>query len=219
MTADEKMLIKMAFIEARNAKTQISDPVVSSARHQRIMRHILRYGERPRGVRLSGKLIALLVAAALLLLVGCAALAIHLGWVDFVTQQLAGYVRVSYDVENVVQTEPPVLVEHSYEPAFVPTGYLETERVEFPIHFGLCWENGDGRELIYHQRTLGGVQYAVDDENGELKRLEVDGKEIFVRHEDSADYYIWSDGQYSYSIMSDGTVEESEVKRMIASVK
>ena len=211
----KKALIDAFMLDAEEAIGRCPPPVTVSEAHEKRMREILSSKTRRRiSYRKVGKrVIALLVAALLIFLTGCALF--YQKIVDFFVTVFDGYSRV----EQSVQTEEyPQSIEEIMIPTVMPEGYELTEQFTNEFSVRMKWGNINGERITFSQTIISGIFYAIDNEDGAYVKMDVGEYEILKYFHGELHTYVWRD-EYQFSIMSSCELSEIELLKIIDSIQ
>ena len=210
-------LFKQALVEGVNRRLDreiaaCDEEINYSRRHIKNMVRIVNGKEIKKP--LNRKMIAILVAAAILLLAGCAI--IYRNEIrDFITDIREHFVKVSFsEGENESQN-----IEEIYELTYVPEGYsLEKEEVN-RIFVQYLFVNEDDDYIKFIQQSLDSSSFSVDIEHGNYDVINIDEYEIYYRQTDGVYCYVWNDGKYALKINSTELPSEQLLKLIIEGIK
>lgn len=217
MDKTNEALFKQAINEGLTNKFQrmadaCDEEIVCSRRHRKAMRVIVN-GKTPRKP-LSTKMIAILVAAAILLLAGCAI--IYRDEIrEFVTNIKEFFVEVKFDEgENESQD-----IDEIYELTYIPEGYsLEDQRIN-RLSVQYKFTNIDNDLIRFTQQSLDASSFQVDSEHGDNTIIEISNHTIYSRKTGDMYYYLWNDGRYAMQIYSNEQLSNEELLLMINGIK
>lgn len=217
MDKTNEELFKQAINEALTNKFQrmadaCDEEIVCSRRHRKAMRAIIS-GKTPRKP-LSTKMIAILVAAAILLLAGCAI--IYRDEIrDFITDVREFFVNVDFsEGENNSQE-----IEEIYELSYVPEGYDLKEQKINCMRVQYIFTNADNRSIRFIQQTLDASTFSVDSEHSDTVIIEIEEYTIYSRKTGNMYYYLWNDGKYALKINSTEKLSNDELLSIINGLK
>ena len=206
-------LFKQALVEGVNRRLDreiaaCDEEITYSRRHIKNMARIVN-GKTPRKP-LSTKMIAILVAAAILLLAGCAI--IYRNEIrDFITDIRERFVKVSFsEGENESQN-----IEEVYELTYVPEGYgLENQHIgKMLVQY--LFTNADDDYIKFTQQSIDASSFSVDIENGDYTIINMDKYQIYYRKINTGYYYIWNDGKYAMQLHSNDELSEQVLMLII----
>lgn len=169
MDKTNEELFKQAINEALTNKFQrmadaCDEEIVCSRRHRKAMRAIIS-GKTPRKP-LSTKMIAILVAAAILLLAGCAI--IYRDEIrDFITNVREFFVKITFDEGNGESR----VIEDVYELTYVPEGYSWKEEYITRIRVEYMFANSSNESIRFIQQPLDSATFSVDTLMQHIRRL------------------------------------------------
>lgn len=217
MDKTNEALFKQAINEALTNKFQrmadtCDEEIVCSRRHRKAMRAIVS-GKTTRKP-LSTKMIAILVAAAILLLAGCAI--IYRDEIrEFITNIKEFFVEIKFDEgENDSQN-----IDEIYELTYIPEGYiLADERINrMSVHY--TFTNVDSKMIRFTQQTLDNVSFSVDSEHSDTVIIEINNLTIYSRIAGNMHYYLWNDGKYAMKLISTEKLSDGELLLIIYGLK
>ena len=209
-------LFKQALVEgvSRHIDRKLAacdEEVVFSRRHIKNMERIVK-GKTPKKP-INKKMVAILVAAAVLLLAGCAI--IYRDQIrDFITNVKEFFVEIKFDEgENDSQT-----IDEIYELTNLPEGYeLETQVINrMVVQYKFTNEFGESVKFI--QRSLDASNFYVDIEHSDNVIIEIGDYTIYSRKTNGTYYYLWNDGKYALHVYSSMELSDSELMLIINGV-
>lgn len=213
MDKTNEALFKQAINEALTNKFQrmadaCDEEIVCSRRHRKAMRAIIS-GKTPRKP-LSTKMIAILVAAAILLLAGCAI--IYRDEIrDFITNVREFFVKITFD-EGESESRN---IEDIYELTYIPEGYaLEKENI-YKTSVRYVFTNSDNNSIRFIQQPLDSGSFSVDSEHSDTVLIEIEEYTIYSRKTGNMYYYLWNDGKYALQINSSEPLSDKELLSII----
>lgn len=217
MDKTNEALFKQAINEALTNKFQrmaeaCDEEIVCSRRHRKAMRAIVS-GKTTRKP-LSTKMIAILVAAAILLLAGCAI--IYRDEIrEFVTEVREFFVKVSFsEGESESRT-----IEEVYELTYIPEGYsLENQRINRTSVL-YTFVNSEGQRIKFIQQPLDSGSFSVDSEHSGTEIIEFEDLTIYSRKTGDMYYYLWNDGKYALKLNSTDKLSENDLLLIIDGLK
>lgn len=217
MDKTNEELFKQAINEALTNKFQrmadaCDEEIVCSRHHRKAMRAIIS-GKTPRKP-LSTKMIAILVAAAILLLAGCAI--IYRDEIrGFIIDIKELFVNVDFsEGENNSQK-----IEEIYELSYVPEGYDLKEQKINCMRVQYIFTNADNRSIRFIQQTLDASTFSVDSEHSDTILIEIEEYTVYYRIAGNMHYYLWNDGKYALKINSALELSDNELLLIINGLK
>ena len=213
-------LFKQALNEAWDNKIRrevesCTEEIVTSERHKVAMRAILNgtYGKSAKWKLTRAKVIAILVAAALLL-ASCAV--IYRNEIrDIVEKVFEDFCKATYSDEEDADGKT---IEDVYELSYVPDGYVLEESQITPIYVKYTFVNSNNI-LIFEQRILDGSNFLFDIESGYTLLLRDNNVDIYYKTTDDNYYYLWNNGMYSAEIQSNIELSNTELNLIINGIK
>lgn len=210
-------LFKQALVEGVNRRLDreiaaCDEEIAYSRRHIKAMTRIVN-GKTPRKP-LSTKMIAILVAAAILLLAGCAI--IYRNEIrDFITDVQEFFVKVTFDAG---ESESRV-IEEVYELTYIPDGYeIESEYI-YKYMVQIVIRDSRGDKIKFTQRPLDNSSFMVDVEHGYDEIFSVGDYRIYYQEADGINCYIWNDGKYAFKLNSTEELSLQMLKQIINGIK
>ena len=217
MDKTNEALFKQAINEALTNKFQrmadaCDEEIVCSRRHRKAMRAIVN-GKTPKKP-LSTKMIAILVAAAVLLLAGCAI--IYRDEIrDFITDVREFFVKVTFDEGEQESRE----IEEIYELTYIPDGYSLEDQTINRMMVKYLFTNSDGKWIQFIQRSLDTSSFSIDSEHSDNTIIEVENYTIYTRKTGNMYYYLWNDGKYAMQICSSESLSDDELLLIIDGIR
>ena len=206
----KQALLEVQIQELEEILALYPDDIPVSRKHKRAMRRILR--DRRRTAR--NRIIAIVVAAALTLLVGCSVYANRRRIADFIEELFDDHSKVlTFDDSNAKEQ-----IEEVYTLTFVPEGYVLESSTANPLFSIESWVK-DSEKIIFEQHILS-MHYFYDTEHGEDFQLITMGAiEFYYRETFGTSYYLWTDGNYLYSIQFSEDFSEETVMQIIDGIE
>ncbi|MBQ7872870.1 MAG: DUF4367 domain-containing protein [Clostridia bacterium] len=162
-------------------------------------------GKTPRKP-LSTKMIAILVAAAILLLAGCAI--IYRDEIrEFITNIKEFFVEVKFDEgENDSQN-----IDEIYELTYLPEGYGLKEEYITRMRVEYVFANSSNESIRFIQQPLDSATFSVDSEHSDTILIEIEEYTVYYRIAGNMHYYLWNDGKYALKINSALELSDNEL--------
>ena len=217
MDKTNEALFKQAINEALTNKFQrmadaCDEEIVCSRRHRKAMRAIIS-GKTPRKP-LSTKMIAILVAAAVLLLAGCAI--IYRDEIrGFITNIREIFIELRFEEGEQESRE----IEEIYELTYVPEGYDLKEQKINRMRVQYIFTNADNRSIRFIQQPLDSATFSVDSEHSDTILIEIKEYTVYYRIAGNMHYYLWNDGKYALKINSALELSDNELLLIINGLK
>lgn len=217
MDKTNEELFKQAINEALTNKFQrmadaCDEEIVCSRRHKKAMRAIVN-GKTPRKP-LSTKMIAILVAAAILLLAGCAI--IYRDEIrDFITDVREFFVKVTFDEgESESRT-----IEDVYELTYLPEGYSLEDQTINRMMVKYVFTHSNRQWIKFIQQSLDASSFHVDSEHSDNTIIEIQNYTIYTRKTGDIFYYLWNDGRYAMQIHSSEHLSDDKLLLIIDGIR
>lgn len=214
---EERELFRKAMIEGMARKydqelDQYSEEVTCSENHLQKMSAIVQahaISERRKAVK--QKVVAALVAAALLALTACTVYANREEIKKLFVKVFDSHFLLSYEEEELGNDKS---LAERYTLGYVPSGYtIESEQQTVLVNKS-TWIDQQNNRIVLRQSSWDGTSYSVDSEAGESLAYVFNGIEVYYRLND-AHTYIWNDGIYSFILASTESFSEMELRSMI----
>lgn len=206
----KQALLEVQIQELEEILALYPDDIPVSRKHKRAMRRILR--DRRRAAR--NRIIAIVVAAALTLLVGCSVYANRRRIADFIEELFDDHSKVlTFDDSNAKEQ-----IEEVYTLTFLPEGYVLESSTANPL---FCIENWvkDSEKIIFEQQLLS-TRYFYDTERSEdYQLITIDTIEFYFRESVGTFQYLWTDGNYLYSIQFTEDFSEEIIMHIIDGIE
>ena len=172
-------LLEVQLQELEQICKQYPEDIPVSKRHQRAMRRILRGGHPMRT-----KVIAILVAAALLLLVGCS--------IYIARRRIANFFEEVFDTHAKVTTEETAAevagLNEVYTLTYVPEGYqLKSSTKNNLYHFEL-WTDGSST-INFEQQLLDSYMFYDIEHNSTFQLININSNDVYYRYSNSLHQY------------------------------
>ena len=217
MDKTNEELFKQAINEALTNKFQrmadaCDEEIVCSRRHRKAMCAIIS-GKTPRKP-LSTKMIAILVAAAILLLAGCAI--IYRDEIrGFITNIREIFIELRFEEGDQESRE----IEEIYELTYIPEGYsLKDQRIN-RMRVQYVFANADSKRIKFIQQSLDASTFSVDSEHSDTVIIVIEEYTIYSRKTGNMYYYLWNDGKYALKINSTEKLSNDELLSIINGLK
>lgn len=208
-------LIDAFMLDAEEAIASCPPPITVSEEHEKRMKEIISSKPRRRvSYRKIGKrVIALLVAALLIFLTGCAVF--YQKIVDFIVTAYDKYFRVE---QSVSAEENSQTIKKIKVPTVMPEGYeLKVESI-LPSYVVQKWVDADGDFMVYKQDSTDKSHYNVDNESSLCAKMQIGEIVVFHHYNNSMNTYVWRN-EYTFSITSSTQFSEDEIAMIVNNIK
>ncbi len=217
MNKSELILIKKALldVEKYEIKRLESFPHVDSSKYPEYDKHIeliIATEERKNSnVHIPPKkLIAILVAAALLLSTAITVFAYHEPIFSFFEEIFEKFTRFS-SIEDEATPEP-IQEEGVYLPTYLPTGFEQTNFVEKESLIQTIW-TGENDRIILKQNILHNINITLDTEENDYEKIHVDNTVFYYTVKNNVHQLLWSNTKYSFTLWcTSGITREEAIK-------
>lgn len=208
-------LIDAFMLDAEEAIASCPPPITVSEAHEKRMREILSNKPRRRvSYRKVGKrVIALLVAALLIFLTGCAVF--YQKIVDFIVTTFDKYSRVERSVPNKEYSQN---IDEIKMPTVMPEGYELTEEYMLSLSYVQKWTHTTGDFIVYKQANADSSHHNIDNESSHYTKIQIGQNIIFYHSNGSVNTYMWQN-EYSFCITSTVTFSEDEIAMIVNNIK
>ena len=213
MRENDIELFKCALIEGLSNRidrqvAECTEDVVTSASHNRAMNKIVK-GSCSFGIK---KIIALLVAAALLL-TGCAV--VYRDEIrTFIEEVYESFMTLKYSEQG----EENKIIEEVYELTYLPEGYELKDTITSNAILRSIFVNAN-ETIILEQLPLDTASAYVDIEKGYKKIVEITNWEIYYRTSPERNYYFWNVGNYYLRIVCNFELPTEELQKIVGGAK
>jgi len=220
MDKTNEALFKQAINEGLTNKFQrmadaCDEEIVCSRRHKKAMRAIVR-GKTPRKpmTPMNRRVVAVLIAAAILLLAGCAI--IYRDEIrEFVTNIKEFFIEVKFDEgENDSQ-----YIDEIYELTYVPEGYILKDKNINRMGVQYIFTNSDSKRIKFIQQSLDASNFYIDSEHSDNTIIAMENYTIYTRKTGDTFYYLWNDGKYAMQIYSSESLSDDELLLIIDGIR
>lgn len=215
--SEERALFSQALREglARKFEAELAQcpgPIQCSEVHLRKMNEIIEgHARTARISRLKQRIIAAMVAVALLMLTACAAYA-HRGKIkEIFVKMRETYICLVYDESEVM---PNKSISQYYTLEYVPEGYVAEEDIQTSFVSRKRWSNSGGDYILLEQFVWDGTNSLLDSEMGESSIIKYGTIEIYYRITQLYTY-IWNDGTYSFMLTVSQPLLNDELEMLL----
>lgn len=202
-------LLEVQLQELEQICKQYPEDIPVSKRHQRAMRRILRGGHPMRT-----KVIAILVAAALLLLVGCSIYIARRRIANFFEEVFDTHAKVT--TEEVSTTNDPIL--EAYTLTYVPEGYWLDYSAFTPILNYELWNNGF-TAIKFEQQRMESFHYYDLESSNLFQLIQIGDIDICYRYSDGSNQYLWINNDYVCKLDIEEKLQNETIEKIINGVK
>lgn len=216
-TKTNQELFKQALVEgvSRRIDRELAacdEEVVFSRRHIKNMERIVR-GKTPKKP-INKRMIAILVAAAVLLLAGCAI--IYRDQIrDFITNVKEFFVEIKFvEGENNSQT-----IDEIYELTYLPDGYELDSQIIGRQLIQYVFIDSKGYKIKFIQQSIDDSSFTVDVENSDNVITEIGDYTVYSRQTNGTYCYLWNDGKYALKLNSKEELSRETLEAIINGMK
>ena len=198
--------------------SKCTQPYIPSKEFEQKVQNMI-YGERPKVVTkklpLRKKIAVALIAAAILLLVGCTVHAYKDRIGNLFIEVFEEYLVGQFDngkEENLSE------IKDIYTVGYVPEGYTLQKETVRDSRVTYTWQNDSGDLISFEQMIYDKTKHYIDGEEGESKNFNFENLMIYCRYTDEWAVYLWDDGEYVFAIRTNHTFSEEEIVKIIESI-
>ncbi len=220
MDKTNEALFKQAINEGLTNKFQrmadaCDEEIVCSRRHRKAMRAIVR-GKTPRKpmTPMNRRVVAVLIAAAILLLAGCAI--IYRDEIrNFITDVREFFVKVTFDEGEQESRD----IEEIYELTYIPDGYSLEDQTINRLVVKYVFTHSNGQWIKFMQQSLDASSFYIDIEHSDNTIIAIENYTIYTRKTGDIFYYLWNDGKYAMQIHSSERLSDDELLLIIYGIR
>ena len=155
--------------------------------------------------------IALLLAAALLLLVGCAVY-IH-------RYEIKGFWIELYEDKTEIHggSENADLAFEYCAVTYIPAGYELVSHEQTPVSQRIIWGDTNG-QVIFEQLWSGNLLAVLDKENSVTNSIQIQDTVIYYSEYPTGYLYIWNEGFDLFKLQTAEKLEEEELLKFVSGI-
>ena len=162
------------------------------------------------------RLLAILVAAALLLLAGCTAFVYRNEIGSFVENVFDEYVNVDLpDSDNNSLTK----IEHVYTLSYVPEGYVLTEESIVDIGVMYIYTNEFSEQIVFDQSISDFSNVGIHNDGGEATVFKHNNREIYIRNTEKLKHIVWVERGYVITVTISQSIDDEEVIKILDGIE
>lgn len=162
------------------------------------------------------RLVALLVAAAMIILAGCTAVIYKEQLGDFFTEAYEDFIKGSFAEENENNNN---IISEYYTLTYVPEGYELVNEFVSDNFIKYVWVNNLDSKIIFEQQSIYSSGYFLDNETGFFNTIEMDNYTVYCRIVDNTYYCIWNNQEYAFTLYFDHKANEEEIIKIISKIE
>lgn len=219
--SEERALFSQALREGLARKfeaelAQCPETIQCSEEHLRKMNEIIEgHARAARLARLKRRIVAAMVAAALLVLTACTAYAYRGEIKEIFVKMREAYIKLFYD-EAGSESDDEITVHYTL--GYVPEGYELVNEIRGMSVGKYTWSDENGNSIIFEQLVWDGTIYTIDSETGETTMIVCGTTEVYYRIT-QIHTYIWNDGTYSFKLSVPQPLSEGELELFLSGMK
>lgn len=224
---EERELFRQALLEARLRKSQQimdadTDEVQFSKKHLRKMQQIISADRSSLQFafysRKKKRILALLIAAAVLIIGSITVYANKDAIVQFVQKIFCDHIEVSYANQGNVEGIPE-WIEQEYAPSYLPKGYELVETSSGVSYTYSKYQNAKGDYIQFDQRVIDSSLFVFDNEKSDSDVIQLTTFTVYCTHRSSGpSFYVWTDGRYAYQFVCSSNISQDELTQMIMGI-
>ena len=163
------------------------------------------------------RLLAILVAAALLLLAGCTAFVYRNEIGAFVENVYEEYINVELPENDNYLDE----IESVYILSYIPEGYELSNSMTNSVLVRHIYSNEDGELLVFDQSLKCDSNIGLDNNGDVAEVFEHNNIEIYVKSvgDGTKNNYLWYDDNYVMTIIASKTITKDEIVKIIDGIE
>ena len=221
MTRTEFNTALRAAISCEFAEVPVDDEEITyifSPHFQQRINKLIKAEQNPgwHWVNTVGKRAAVIAAALLCLLsLTFSVEAVRVPVVRFVTKVFDGFWHIKTEGETTSE------ITYEFVPNYIPDGYTLYEESRSILHIQRTYTNEEGELLILNQDITAVNENYLDNEQGEISRIEVDGNTVILYKgtTHNATTATWIADGYNLSVTSYGSLSEEEILKIICNYR
>ena len=207
-----KALVEGLSIKFEQELANSTESALCSEEHKAAMLEIIATGKAIEQRMGKKRLIAILVAAALLLLAGCTAYVYRNEIGSFVENIYEEYVNVELPEDDNVLTE----IEHAYTLSYIPDGYVLTDEIAIDAWIMYQYTNEREEKIKFNQYPMGAtIDIGIDNDNGNVEVIKYENVEIYIRTTEKKNHCVWYDEGYAFTLTCSKELGRDEVLKII----
>lgn len=213
MTANQTKILKTALLDFALSKADyyesldIKEPSYS----EKFKNKITELSQRKNSSK-SKRITFILIAAVITILLVASASAVALKLGDFIVDVYEKYIEVHFRNDNNNTT-----IQEIYAPTYLPIGYSKQNDENFDKRHNTSFSNGT-YEIVLLQKARNTATLTFDNENFEYKNFTLDEKIVYYYTKYNTSVYMWSFGEYIFTINAPADIPIDEIKMMISSM-
>lgn len=188
------------------------DSSCTDAHREKIVRIIKSYYEKKKRSRL--KLVALIVAAALLL-IGCTVLAYKNNIGAFIEEFFDEYISIDFSEEDKDKTAS---ITEVYKLSYIPDGYEQINGMVNNLSVLYEFSSHDGNRFSFEQYLISYSNLTLDNNGTDAVIMNCGACEVYMRQVNSTYHYIWNDDRYAMVIVSSDYMSVEELEKIIGGI-
>lgn len=160
---------------------------------------------------------AILVAAALLLLVGCTAYVYRNQIGSFIETFLEDGVNIGFADKEKNDTTS---IEEVYKLSYLPSDFTLTYEYVSDVYVSYSFADKNGDIIVFDQCPLGASNsIGIDNDTNDASVFDHNGAEIYVRVNAKTRHYMWKDDKYIMMLDCSKVISEEEALKIIDGIK
>lgn len=214
MTANQTKILKSALFDFALSEANyfealdVKEPSYSDAFKSKIKELSQQKGKSS---PISKRVTFILIAAVIAVMLIASASAIVVRFGDYLVDFYEKYIEVKFNNGN----GEGLTIKEIYAPTYVPTEYSKTNEHLYSTSYEAIWSNGK-HTIILDQKAH--TSFLLDNESVNYQTFELDGKTVYYYTKYNTSVYMWSFGEYIFTINAPSDIPIDEIKMMISSM-
>lgn len=215
MTANQTKILKTALLDFALSKADyyesldIKEPSYSEKFKNKIKELSQ---QKNKSSPISKRVTFILIAAVIAVMLVASASALVVGFGDYLVNIYEKYIEVKFNNGN----GEGLTIKEIYAPTYVPTEYSKTNEHLYSTSYEAIWSNGK-HTIILDQKAH--TSFLLDNESVNYQTFELDGKTVYYYTKYNTSVYMWSFGEYIFTINAPADIPIDEIKMMISSME
>lgn len=216
MTANQTKILKSALFDFALSEANyfealdVKEPSYSDAFKSKIKELSQ---QKSKSSSISKRVTFILIAAVIAVMLVASASALVVGFGDYLVNIYEKYIEVKFNNGN----GEGLTIKEIYAPTYVPTEYSKTNEHLYSTSYKSTWSNGK-HYIIFDQKACDQRDLTLDNENIDYQSFELDGKTVYYYAKYNTSVYMWSFGEYIFTINAPADISLDEIKMIISSI-
>ena len=158
------------------------------------------------------RVVAALIAAATLLLIGCTAIVYKEKIGSFFTETYQDHIEGAFVESEEITKE---YINEYYTLTYVPEGYELVENKTGKALAQSVWKNANGMELVLVQLPINSGSYFMDNEKDLADVIEMEKFSVYYCCIDGTYRCFWNNKEYAFALYFDNEMSKDEIINII----